>query len=348
MKALTFLGIEKIGYETVPDPAILAPGDAIVKVKHCAICGSDLHVFHGREKGIDAHTAMGHEFMGEIVEIGSEVCSLAKGDKVMSPFTTSCGRCFYCKLGLTCRCVSSQLFGWIENKAGLHGGQSEYVRVPMADATLVKVPDGVSPEEALLLGDVMSTGFFAARQAILRGGDTCVVVGCGPVGLMAVLGAKHYDAAQVMAIDSLPERLAMAAQFGAIPLRANDPELAQKIKEATGGRGADAAVEAVGSGNAIQLAFNLVRPGGIVSSVGVCNDPAFPFTPVDVYNKNLTYKSGRCPARQMIDELLPVVIAKKYPVTNIFTHHMMLSEGVSAYDIFANKKESCLKVMLHP
>jgi threonine dehydrogenase-like Zn-dependent dehydrogenase len=348
MKALTFLEVGRVGYESIPDPSIIAGSDVIVKVSSCAICGSDLHVFYGREKGIDTHTAMGHEFAGEVVEVGKDVRSLKKGDLVMSPFTTSCGNCYYCRIGLTCRCIHSQLFGWVEKGKGLQGGQGEFVRVPLADNTLVKVPEGVTTKEALLLGDVMSTGFYAAKQAITRGGETCVVVGCGPVGLMAVIAAIHYGAERVYAIDSLPERLNMANQFGAIPLHANHGDQRQIIADATEGRGADASLEAVGSASAVQLAFDLVRPGGIVSSVGVCNDPIFPFAPVDAYNKNLTYKSGRCPARSMIDELLPIVISKKYPVEKIFTHQMKLSDGVKAYDVFANKKENCLKVVLQP
>jgi 2-desacetyl-2-hydroxyethyl bacteriochlorophyllide A dehydrogenase len=346
MKALTFDGIEKINYESIADPSILSPTDAIVKVKLCAICGSDLHVYYGREKGIDHHTAMGHEFMGEIVDTGRDVKTLKKGDVVMSPFTTSCGRCFYCKIGLTCRCVQSQLFGWVENGAGLQGGQSEFVRVPLADSTLVKVPDGISPEEALLLGDVMSTGFFAAKQGITRAEESCVVIGCGPVGLMAVTGAIHYNAKQVFAVDGIPGRLTMAENFGASALNASDPDLKKKILDATDGRGADAVLEAVGSASAVQLAFDLVRPGGIVASVGVCNDPDFPFSPVEAYNKNLTYKSGRCPARHMMNELIPVVQSGKYPLDQVFTHHMTLKEGVGAYDKFANKKDGCLKVVL--
>jgi threonine dehydrogenase-like Zn-dependent dehydrogenase len=348
MKALTFQGIEKVVFESIPDPSLLSPTDAIVRVKQCAICGSDLHVFYGREKGIDHHTAMGHEFMGEVVDTGKNIRTLKKGDMVMSPFTTSCGQCFYCRVGLSCRCIHSQLFGWVENQKGLQGGQSEFVRVPLADSTLVKVPEGVSPEEALLLGDVMSTGFFSARQASLGRGGVCVVIGCGPVGLMAALGALHYGASLVFAVDSIPDRLLTAAKFGAQPLNANDKDLRKRIADVTDGRGADAAIEAVGSTSAIKLAFDLVRPGAVVSSVGVCNDPSFPFAPVEAYNKNLTYKSGRCPARNMIDELLPLVQSRKYDVTDVFTHRMNLSDGAKAYDLFANKKDGCLKVVLQP
>ena len=348
MKAITFQNVGQVAFETIPDPGLLSPTDAIVKVRACAICGSDLHVFYGREQGIDHHTAMGHEFMGEVVDVGKAVKTLKKGDVVMSPFTTSCGKCFYCQTGLTCRCIHSQLFGWVEKGNGLHGGQSEFVRVPLADSTLMKVPDHVSAEEALLLGDVMSTGFFAAKQALTRRGEICVVIGCGPVGLMAVLGALHYSASRVFAIDSVRERLKMAERFGATSIAASDPNLKALLLEATDGRGADAVLEAVGSSSAIDLAYQLVRPGGIISSVGVCNDNSLPFSPVQAYNKNLTYKTGRCPARHMMEELTPVVQSKKYPIESIFTHHVNLSAGVVAYDIFANKKDNCLKIVLQP
>lgn len=348
MKALTFSGVEQILYESIPDPEILAPTDVIVRVKRCAICGSDLHVFYGREQGIDHHTAMGHEFTGEVVDAGRDVRSIRKGDIVMSPFTTSCGKCFYCVQGLTCRCVNSQLFGWVENGKGLQGGQSEYVRVPMGETTLVKIPDGVSTDEALLLGDILSTGFFCAKQAAIRPKETQVVIGCGPVGLMAIIGAIHYGSERLFAVDTVPERLAMAKQFGATPVDASKEDAINKVLEATEGRGADAVMEAVGSGGAGRLAYDLLRPGGTISVVGVCNDDHLAFSPVQAYNKNITYKVGRCPARAMMDELIPLVQRKKTGVTSIITHRMKLSEGVSGYDIFANKKDHCLKVVLEP
>jgi threonine dehydrogenase-like Zn-dependent dehydrogenase len=348
MKALTFTGVERILYESIADPAILTATDVIIRVKRCAICGSDLHVFYGREQGIDQHTAMGHEFTGEVVEVGREVRSLRQGDMVMSPFSTSCGKCFYCLSGLTCRCVNSQLFGWVEKGHGLQGGQSEYVRVPMADGTLVKIPEGVSMDEALLLGDILSTGFFCAKQAVIKPRDTQVVIGCGPVGLMAVMGAIHYGSERLFAIDTVAERLAMAKQFGATTIDASKEDAISKILDATDGRGADAVMEAVGSGGAGRLAYDLLRAGGTISVVGVCNDEHLAFSPVQAYNKNITYKVGRCPARAMIDELVPFVQSKKADVTSIITHRMKLSDGVEGYDIFANKKDNCLKVVLEP
>ena len=346
MKALTFQGKEKIQYETMDDPAILASTDVIVKVKCCAICGSDLHVYYEHEKGIDHHTAMGHEFSGEIVEKGVDVKTLTIGDWVMSPFTTNCGQCFYCKIGLTCRCVHSQLFGWVEKGKGLQGGQAELVRVPLADYTLRKIPEGVSLEEGLMLGDIISTGFFCALQADIKPKGTHVVIGCGPVGLMAILGAREYGSEKLFAIDGVEERLQRAKDFGAIPINFTRQNPVEVIKEHTQGRGADAVMEAVGNASAGKLAYDLLRPGGIISMVGVCNDQQLAFSPNQAYDKNLTFKTGRCPARWMMDQLVPLVQQKKYDFTSIITHHMKLSEGTHGYDIFANKKENCLKVVL--
>lgn len=348
MNALTFLGIEQIAYESVPDPAIIHSSDVIVKVNCCAICGSDLHVYHGREKGLDHHTCMGHEFAGEVVEAGHDVKTLSAGDVVISPFTTSCGHCFYCHIGLTSRCVHNQLFGWVQNGKGLHGGQAEYVRVPLADTTLIKLPEGVSVEEGVLAGDVIATGFYSAKQAQIKTGVVCAVMGCGPVGLMAVLGAREYGAEKIYAIDKEPFRLAIAQKFGAIPIDASKTNAIETVKDGSHGRGADAVMEAIGSAFSLQLAYGLVRPGGIISSVGVCTDNQLPFSPVQAYDKNLTYVSGRCPARAMMPAILPLIRQKKYPFSAIVTHRMALSEGVKGYDLFASKKDNCLKVMLRP
>jgi threonine dehydrogenase-like Zn-dependent dehydrogenase len=348
LKAITFRGKQQVEYESIEDPSILNPTDAIVRVTCCAICGSDLHVYHEHEKGIDHGTAMGHEFVGEIVEIGHEVRNLHKGDSVMTPFTTNCGHCYYCQSGLTCRCIHGQLYGWREKGKGLHGGQAEFVRVPMAATTLKKIPEGITLEEGLMLGDILSTGFFCAHQAEIKPKNIYAVVGCGPVGLMAILGACEFGAEKVYAIDTVPERLAMAQRFGAIPLNASIENATAVLKEATEGRGADGVMEAVGSSTTLKLGYELVRPGGILSAVGVCNDEHLPFSPVQAYDKNLTYKVGRCPARFMMEKLIPVVQQKKYDLTSIISHRMKLSEGVYGYDIFANKKDNCLKVVLTP
>lgn len=348
MKALTFRGKEAIRFESIADPGIIEPTDVIVKVKLCAICGSDLHVYHEREKGIDHGTAMGHEFMGEIVDVGANVKKLVIGDSVMSPFTTNCGTCFYCRIGLTCRCIHSQLFGWRENNTGLHGGQAEFVRVPMAESTLMRTPDGLTDDEALMLGDIIPTGFFCAQQTEIKPNGIYAVVGCGPVGLMAVLGAIELGASKVFAFDREPSRLAQAKRFGASPVNIDEGNAVAEIKDATEGRGADGVMEAVGSSASISLAFDLIRPGGILSAVGVCTEPHLPFSPTLAYNKNITYKVGRCPARYLMDPLTKLVQEKKYDFTSIITHRMKLMEGAEGYTIFANKKVNCLKVVMTP
>jgi threonine dehydrogenase-like Zn-dependent dehydrogenase len=346
MKALTFHGKDTIVYESIPDPEILAPTDVIVKVNLCAICGSDLHVYHEHEKGLDHGTAMGHEFVGEVVALGKDVKSLRVGNLVMSPFTTSCGNCFYCNIGLTCRCIHGQLYGWRQQERGLHGGQAEFVRVPLADSTLMNIPKGVKLEEGLFLGDILSTGFFCAKQAEIYPDKTYVVVGCGPVGLMAILGAHEYGAERVYAIDTIPERLDMARKFGATAIDSSKQNPIEIIKAVTDGRGADGVMEAVGNSATNKLTYDLVRPGGIISAVGVCTDEHLSFSPTQAYDKNLTYKVGRCPARFMMDELVPLVQSKKYDFTSIISHRLSLREGVAGYDIFANKKDNCLKVVL--
>lgn len=348
MKALVFAGREKVTYESIPDPEITEPTDAIVRITQCAICGSDLHVYHEREKGIDHGTAMGHEFTGEVVEVGKKVNRIQKGDRVMSPFTTSCGKCFYCSIGLTCRCVQSQLFGWREKRVGLHGGQAEFVRVPLADSTLIKVPEGIPEDEALMLGDIIPTGYFCSLQAAVNPKGTYVVVGCGPVGLMAIIGARILKGENIYAIDREPKRLEMAKQFGAIPISSTDVNTKEIILDATEGRGADGIMEAVGSAATLQIGFDLLRPGGILSAVGVCTDSHLPFSPTQAYDKNITYKVGRCPARHLMTQLIPVVLSQQYNFTSIITHRMELQSGSDGYRIFSNKEDGCLKVVMRP
>lgn len=345
MKALTFHGKHQIRFEDTPDPRIESPDDVIVKVRLCAICGSDLHVYHEYEKGLDLGTPMGHEFMGEIVESGKNVKGFKNGDLVLSPFSVSCGHCFYCKIGLSSRCVLSQLFGWVKGGHGLKGAQAQYVRVPLAQSTLMNVPGGISDEEALLLGDIIPTGYFCAKQAELKPNDTHVVVGCGPVGLMTIIGAIQLGSEKIYAIDTVKERLGTAEKLGAIPVDASKVDAVGWILEATENRGADAVMEAVGSQAAGRLAYELVRSGGIISMVGVCNDQFMAFSPADAYNKNLTFKVGRCPARSLMDTLIPIVQSHQYDFGTIITHRLSLAQGEMGYDIFAKKKDGCLKVV---
>mmetsp|Transcript_21256 Transcript_21256/g.63694 ORF Transcript_21256/g.63694 Transcript_21256/m.63694 type:complete len:329 (-) Transcript_21256:193-1179(-) len=326
----------------------------------------------------------------------------------MSPFTACCGECFFCTSGATCRCshVAAKLFGWVSEGGecgggcgGLHGSQAQYVRVPLAESTLVRLPAGVSDEVGILLGDILSTAYFCAESAGVRvplqacspqsacartavepaqkqqasaeqkepaqkahaaaaqeeqapaAPRAVVVVGCGPVGLLAVLLAKRAGLAHLWAVDAVPERLAMAAKLGATPLDVaalGADGVVAEVRAATGGRGADAALELVGGGSPLRLAFDALRPGGALSSIGVNTDATLPFGPSETYDKNLRFSCGRCPARAMMPRLLPLAQAGDFDPTCIITHRLPLSQGVHGYDIFSRRADGCIKVVLDP
>jgi len=348
MQALTFGGVETIIHQSVPDPAVLEPTDAIVQITLAGICGSDLHVYHGRETGIDNGTVMGHEFVGTVIETGDALKKFKKGSRVLSPFTTSCGECFYCRIGLTCRCEKGALFGWVQSGHGLHGAQAQYVRVPMADSTLISLSNDLSEEKGLLLGDIFSTGYFCAENAGVHEKGTYVVIGCGPVGLMTIVAAKHLGAENLFAIDLSDERLQVAKEFGATPLNPSNTDERAAILSGTNGRGADAVMEAVGSADALRLAIDLLRPGGTISSVGVHTANNFSFSPGEAYDKNLVYKIGRCPAHYYAEKLLKEEVIQQYPVEKIITHHFGLEKGERAYEVFDKKLDNCIKAVLHP
>ena len=348
MQALTFGGIGKVVYRSVSEPQILQPTDAIVQITLSSICGSDLHVYHGRETGIDEGTVMGHEFVGTVIETGNAVNKLYKGSRVLSPFTTSCGECFYCRIGLTCRCEKGNLFGWVQSGHGLNGAQAQYIRVPMADTTLVSLSNDLSEEKGLLLGDIFSTGYFCAENAGVNNKGTYVVIGCGPVGLMAILAAKDLGAENLFALDHSNERLQMAKEFGATPLNPLITDARSMILNATNGRGADAVMEVVGSPDALRSAIDLLRPGGTISSVGVHTAKHFSFSPGEAYDKNLVYKIGRCSAHYYAERLLREQVIQRYPVEKIITHHFGLTDGAKAYDVFDKKIDNCIKAVLHP
>ena len=348
MKAIVYEAPLKVSCAHVPPPQLQSPQDVIVRVSLCALCGSDLHVYEGREPGPDLHTPMGHEFVGEVVEAGRDVKHFRPGDKVVSPFSTSCGSCFYCTAGLTSRCERSQLFGWVSQGVGVAGCQAEYVRVPVADGTLMRMPDDLSAEAAILLADILPTGYFAADQAQLRPGCTCVVVGCGPVGLMAVASALELGAAQVFAVDNVAGRLALAQAFGATPLNFADVPVAEVVRQATQGRGADCVLELAGNPAASRLALDVLRPGGVMSIVGVHNEPHFSFSPNAAYDKNLTLKIGRCPARFYMGKVVEMVRSGRYNLESVISHRMTLDEGEEAYRLFAGRAPGCTKIVFAP
>lgn len=348
MNAITFQDVERLVYETIPDPRILEPGDALVRVRVAGICGSDLHPYFGRERGLDPGTVMGHEFLGEVVEVGADVRRFGVGDRVVAPFSTSCGACFYCVRSLTARCVHGQLFGWVQNGRGLHGAQAELVRVPLADGTLVRVPEGVDEAVALLAGDILSTAAFAVDLAGVSAEDLVVVVGCGPVGLLAVRAAFARGAREVMAVDPVPSRLEMAARFGATPAGAGGSQSVEAVRSRSEGRGADAAIEAVGSPESTRLAADLLRLGGRLAAVGVHVEPRLALSPGEIYDRNLRYAAGRCPARHYMPASLETAARDQTLIRALISHRLPLSQGVEAYRRFAAREEGWAKVVLLP
>lgn len=348
MKGVCFQSVENVATREVVDPKMLDDRDAIVRVSIAGLCGSDLHAFYGREIGLDPGTVMGHEMVGEVVEFGDAVKTsglIGVGDRVFTPFSTNCGNCFYCNRGLSSRCTTGQLFGWVENGKGLAGCQSELVRVPLADSTLMKLPEGLSDDAALLLGDNFSTGFYCAEMANVQPGGIYVVIGCGTVGQLCVLAAKSMGAEKVFALDLVPERRNQVEQLGAIGLPP-DESAVQEIQRATEGRGADAVMELVGLKAAQELAYQAVRPGGILSVIGCHCSPHFAFSPVDAYDKNLTYRTGRCPAGHYMRLLCDRVVSGEFDLSSFITHRFGIEEAVQAYDVFSNRKGGCLKAVI--
>ena len=345
MLGLCFESVEKVALRTLPDPVIEQPTDAVVQVQLAGLCGSDLHPFFGREVGIEPGTVMGHEFVGVVTAVGSEVRAIKPGDRVFAPFTTNCGTCFFCQAGLTSRCAVGELFGWRQNKRGLHGGQAQAVRVPLADGTLMRIPAGMSDETAILLGDNLSTGYYAAEMVGIQPDGVYAVVGCGTVGLLAITAALRLGATKVFAIDPNESRLELAGRLGAICCDGEAAATAA-ILGATAGRGADGVMELVGLPAAQELAYRLIRPGGVMSVIGCHCAPHFAFSPADAYDKNLTYRTGRCPARHYMSQLAPALISDPIDLSWCITHRFDISDAAAAYDTFAYRKDGCAKAVL--
>ncbi|MCP3920418.1 MAG: alcohol dehydrogenase catalytic domain-containing protein [bacterium] len=349
MHALTLHAPGDVRHESVPDPVLRLPSDTIVRVLKTAVCGSDLHGYHGREIGLDPGTIVGHEFVGEVLEVGEQVRSVRPGDVVVGAFSTSCGNCVACNRGLTARCLAGgEVFGWVSSGTGLQGAQAERVRVPLADGTLVKCPPELDLELALLAGDVLSTGLFCAEAGGVGPGQTVVVLGAGPVGLAAVMAARAMGAEVVMNIDRIPGRLQQAERFGARPVHLDDDDVVAIVREAGGGLGADAVLEVVGSKAATRLAYEIVRPGGTISAVGVHTESNLAFTAGEAYDKNLTYRAGRCSARAMMQRALGLMTSGVIDPSPMITHRMPLSAGPNAYALFAARAEGCQKIVLEP
>lgn len=350
MRALLLEAPRRIVFrDDLPEPEIVDGRDAIVRVELAGLCGSDLHPYLGRE-AVRPGTIPGHELVGTVITVGAAVAGLAPGDRVLAPFTTSCGACPPCRRSLSARCREGELLGWRPPEGaesasgagrGVHGAQAERVRIPLAGTTLLRIPAGVDDLTALLLGDNFSTGWFGAECAGAGPGASIAVIGCGAVGLSAVSAAHHLGAERILAVDPVPERRAAAASIGA---RAVAPE---EATDALGGEGAAGAVEAVGSPDAQRLALDLVRPGGTIAAVGVHAAP-FAFTPGEAYDRNLVYRAGRCPVRSLLDRLLPEVAAGRVRVpvgTIIGEAGLPLEEGAEAYRRFAERRGGVRKIV---
>lgn len=345
MRGLVFHGPGDVRCERVPDPR---PGDArgaVVRVASTAICGSDLHLYHGTLSVDRPGFVIGHEFVGEVVETGSSVSRFRAGDRVLVSGVIGCGACAPCARGAVTLCEKrrTRVFG---TGSTLPGGQAEAVAVPDADTSMLPIPDGVSDEQAVLLTDILPTGWYGARQAEIRPGQTVAIVGLGPVGMLALESAWLFGPARVVAIDKVPERLARARDLGALTVDADDAE--RVLRDVTGGVGPDCVIEAVGADATIQTALRLVRPGGVVSVIGVNVNPAFAFPMGLAFMKDLTFRIGICPVPETWPVLVPLVRAGRLRPERVFTHRLPLSDGAKAYDLFDRKADGVQKVLLDP
>ena len=386
MKAVTWMGKRRVEVQRVPDPTILNPRDCIVKITSTAICGSDIHLYDGYVPTMEKGDILGHEFMGEIVEVGSEVRDRRVGDRVVVPFTISCGRCTHCVREQYSVCDNTNpnayiaeqlmgyspagLFGYSHMTGGYAGGQAQYARVPFADVGPIKIESDLADEKVLFLSDIFPTGYMAAENCdIVPGRTTVAVWGCGPVGQFAIRSALLLGAAKVIALDREPERLAMAEAAGAITINSEDEEdVLDRLKALTGGRGPDAAIDAVGMeahGSAydkvkqtlkletdrpfvLRQAMRAVRKGGVLSVPGVYAGflDKLPFGAA--FNKGVTFKMGQTHMQRYLRPLLRLIEEGKIDPSFVITHKVPLTKAPNAYDMFVNKKRGCIKVVLDP
>ncbi len=385
MKAVTWGGKYKVAVETVPDPKILNPRDAIIRVTATAICGSDLHIYRGKIPMMEHGDILGHEFMGIVEEVGRGVGSKLKvGDRVVVPFTISCGECRQCLWGNFSACERSNpagakqakvvgyptagLFGYSHMYGGFPGGQAQYLRVPYADVGPIKVPDGLSDEQVLFLSDIFPTGYMAAENANIPPGGTVLVFGCGPVGQFAIKSAFLLGAGRVIAVDSVAERLTLAQASGAETLNYEDKDLQEQIVALTGGQGPDSVIECVGLEShghggvmeslqthltsterpfALQQAIIACRPCGTISLPGVFIN-IVPVAMGAFVGKGLTLKTGQTHVQKYLKPLMRLIEGGKIDPSFLITHRVALEDGPEAYKTFRDKKDGCIKVVIKP
>jgi threonine dehydrogenase-like Zn-dependent dehydrogenase len=388
MRAVCWQGTHNIQVETVPDPKILNPRDAIIRITTTAICGSDLHLYNGLNPTMKKGDILGHEFMGEVVELGPAVKNISIGDRVVVPFTISCGSCFFCNRDLWSLCDNSNpngqllekvmgyspagLFGYSHMTGGYAGGQAEYARVPFADVGLFKIPDGLTDEQVVFLTDIFPTGYMAAENCQIQTGDTVAIWGCGPVGQFAIRSAYLLGADRVIAIDRVPERLKMAKDGGAEVLNYESFDVGDALKEMTGGRGPDSVMDAVGMEahgtglegfydqtmqalkletdrpNVLRQAIVACRKGGTVSVPGVYTGFVDKIPMGAFMNKGLTMKTGQTHIHRYLSTLLDRVQNGEIDPSFVITHSLPLEQAAQGYKIFEEKKENCIKIVLKP
>ncbi|HLS73687.1 MAG TPA: zinc-dependent alcohol dehydrogenase [Actinomycetaceae bacterium] len=395
MRALTWQGRHDVRVEDVPDPQLRDPRDAIIRVTSTAICGSDLHLYSVLGPFLDAGDILGHEPMGVVEEVGTEVSGLKPGDRVVVPFVIACGSCWMCTRGLHTQCETTQvreqgkgasLFGYTKLYGQIPGGQAEYLRVPFADVGPVVVPDDDEPDERYLyLSDVVPTAWQAVEYADVPPGGSVVVLGLGPIGQLCARIARHRGAEQVIGIDLVPERLAMAERHGitTLDLRGSD-DLSAAVRELTDGRGPDSVIDAVGleaHGSpvahglhagvgllpdalarplftkagidrlaALHSAIEIVRRGGTISLSGVYGGAQDPMPMLDLFDKQVTLRMGQANVHRWIEDVLPLVSDPADPlgVLDLRTHRISLEDAPHGYDIFQRKQDGAIKVVLDP
>lgn len=344
MKALVYHGPEKINLEDVPIPKIIEPDDAIIRVTTSTICGTDIHIWHGGMPEVQDPRVIGHEFVGEVVEVGPAVRNSKVGDKVAVSCVTQCGECFYCVRGIYSHCeTGSWIFGYM-----IDGCQAEYVRVPHANLGLFKIPEGLTEEDVLFVGDILSTGYMGAENANIEPGDTVAVMGSGPVGMCAMATARLWGPSQIIAVDMVQSRLDAAVKNGVADIGLNPTKVnvSEAIKELTSGRGADRTIEAVGAKGTYELALEAVRAGGNVSLLGVFEQPQT-LAMNELWIKNITIKMGLVNANR-IPELINLIRTGKIDMNFLITHRAPLNDIIKGYDVFGGKKDNCLKWVITP
>jgi 2-desacetyl-2-hydroxyethyl bacteriochlorophyllide A dehydrogenase len=344
MQAVTFQAPGEVRLEERPEPEPQARDDAVVSVEATGVCGSDLHIYHGRVQ-IEPGFILGHEYVGTVLAAGDGVTEVSEGDRVLGCYCSACGNCFFCRRGDYHKCDEGRVFGHGKTLGSLQGAQAEQVLVPHANLTLRRVPEGMSDDAALFAGDVMGTGYHAVADTGLEPGDLVAVLGLGPVGLCAVQAARAAGAARVIAVDSVEDRLRMAESFGAEPVHLTEDDPRAAVKSATGGRGVDVAVDAVGHPDALELACRLTRKAGTVCAIGVYAERIQVHMGI-VWIKALTLKTGHANVIGHVDRVLSMMASGVLDPVPLVTHHMPLADAAEAYAVYDRRE--ALKIVMTP